>query len=64
MLSACGETYESLRKISETVELEGIPVRTVNLEGLLLTKQGMREKDVSDRIILEKALKVLRESSR
>jgi len=64
MLSACGETYESLRKFSETVDLEGIPVRTVNLEGLLLTKQGMREKDVSDRIILEKALKVLRESSR
>ena len=59
-----GETYESLKKFSETVDLEGIPVRTVNLDGLLLTKQGMREKDVSDRIILEKALKVLRESSR
>ena len=64
MMSACGETYESLKKFSETVDLEGIPVRTVNLEGLLLTKQGMREKDVSDRIILEKALKVLRESFR
>jgi hypothetical protein len=27
--------------------LEGIPVRTVNLEGLPLTKQGMREKENS-----------------
>ncbi len=64
MLSACGETYESLMRFSETVDLDGIPVRTINLEGLLLTKQAMREKDVSDRIILEKALKVLRERSR
>ena len=64
MLSACGETYESLIKYSETVDLDGIPVRTVNLEGLLLTKQAMREKDVSDRIILEKALEVIRERSR
>lgn len=31
------------------------------LEGLLLTKQTMREKDVSDRIILERALETLKE---
>jgi predicted nucleotidyltransferase len=64
MLSACGESYESLNRFSETIDLDGVPVRTVNLEGLLLTKQAAREKDVSDRIILEKALKVLRERSR
>jgi hypothetical protein len=61
MLNACGETYETLQQYAETINLDGIPVRTINLEGLLLTKQTTRDKDVSDRIILERALKVLRE---
>ena len=61
MLNACGETYETLKKYAETLDVDGVPVRTINLEGLLLTKQTMREKDVSDRIILERALETLRE---
>jgi predicted nucleotidyltransferase len=61
VLNACGETYETLKQYAETVVLDGVPVRTINLEGLLLTKQSMREKDVSDRMILERALKMLRE---
>jgi predicted nucleotidyltransferase len=61
MLNACGETYETLKQYAETVDLDGVAVRTINLEGLLLTKQTMREKDVSDRIILERALETLRE---
>jgi hypothetical protein len=61
MLNACGETYETLQQYAETVDLEGIPVRTINLEGLFLTKQTTRDKDVADRIVLERALKVLRE---
>lgn len=61
MLNACGETYETLKQYAETVDLDGIPVRTINLEGLLLTKQTSREKDVSDRIILERALKTFQE---
>jgi predicted nucleotidyltransferase len=56
MLNACGETYETLKQFAETVELDGIPIRTVNLEGLLRTKQTMRDKDVMDRIVLERAL--------
>lgn len=62
MLNAYGMTYEALRPYAETIELEGIPVRTINLEGLLLTKQTLREKDVPDRIILERAREVLRAS--
>lgn len=58
MLNACGETYETLKQFTETVDLEGIPVRTVSLEGLLLTKQTMREKDIADRIVLERALQM------
>jgi len=61
MLNACGETYETLKQYAETLDLDGVPVRTINLEGLLLTKQTMREKDVSDRIILKRALETLKE---
>jgi hypothetical protein len=31
-------------------------VRTVNLEGLLLTKQTLRDKDIADRMVIERAL--------
>lgn len=60
MLNACGETYETLARYAETVDLDGLPVRTVNLEGLLRTKQTGREKDVADRIVLERALAMFR----
>jgi predicted nucleotidyltransferase len=56
MFSACGETYESLLPHAVTIDLDGIPVRTLDLEGLLKTKQSSREKDKLDRQILERAL--------
>lgn len=62
MLNACGETYETLKQYAETVDLDGIPIRTINLQGLLLTKQTTRDKDVSDRIILERALKTIQKN--
>lgn len=61
MLNACGETYETLKQYAETIDLDGLPLRTINLEGLLLTKQTMRDKDIADRIVLERALATLRE---
>lgn len=61
MLNACGETYDSLKQFAVSVDLEGIPVRTVNLEGLLRTKQTVRDKDVADRHILERALQTFRQ---
>lgn len=63
MLNACGQTYETLKPYAETIDLDGVPVRTVNLEGLLLTKRTNRDKDAADRIVLEKALEVLRKRS-
>lgn len=60
MLNANGHTYNTLSKYLEIIDLDGIPVRTINLEGLLLTKQTTRDKDVSDRIILERAIEVFR----
>jgi len=63
MLSANGQTFDTLRKYAETIDLDGIPVNTVNLEGLLLTKQTTRDKDIADRAILERAIDVLRARS-
>ena len=56
MLNAAGETYDTLKQYAETVDFDGLPIRTVNLQGLLRTKQSMRDKDVADRIIMERAL--------
>ncbi len=64
MLNANGQTYETLSPYAETVDFDGIPVRTVTLEGLLLTKQTLRDKDIPDRIILERALEVIRAKAR
>lgn len=59
MFNACGETYESLRPHATTVYIEEIPVRTIDLQGLLLTKKTTREKDVADRSVLERAIEFL-----
>lgn len=63
MLNANGHTYETLRPYAETIDLDGIPVQTVSLEGLLLTKQTTRDKDIADRAILERAIEVSRARS-
>lgn len=62
LLNANGLTYDTLKHYVEIIELDGIPVRTVSLEGLLLTKQTLRDKDASDRIIIERALEIIRKS--
>lgn len=64
MLNASGETYETLKPFAETVDLDGLQIRTINLEGLLRTKQTMRDKDGADRIILERALETFRNRSK
>jgi len=56
----CGETFETLRPFEITIDLDGVPLRTVTLEGLLRTKQSGRERDVSDRRIIEQALQARR----
>ena len=60
LFNACGESYETLKAYAEIIDLDGIPVRTLNLEGLLRTKQGAREKDSADRRVLELALEEYR----
>jgi predicted nucleotidyltransferase len=56
MFRACGETYESLLPFEQRIDLDGVPVRTVSLEGLLKTKQTYRDKDALDRVVIERTL--------
>ncbi len=60
MFNACGETYESLRPHAITIDFDGVPVRTLDIEGLLKTKQTLRVKDKLDRDILQRALEELK----
>ncbi len=42
MFNACGETFDSLLPHAITIELDGVPVRTLDIEGLLKPKQSAR----------------------
>jgi predicted nucleotidyltransferase len=61
IFKTCGETYESLKSHIEVVDLDGIPAKTLSLEGLIKTKQSMRDKDVLDRVVLERAIAVIQD---
>ena len=63
LLTANGQTYETLNRYAEVIDVDGIPVRTITLDGLLLTKQTLREKDAPDRLVIERALSLLRGSA-
>ncbi len=63
MFNACGETYESLQPNAVTIDFDGVAIRTVDIEGLLKTKQSSRDKDKLDRIILERALAEFKKES-
>lgn len=59
LLNANGQTSDTLSHYTQTIDLDGIPVKTVSLEGLLITKQSMRDRDVHDRMLIERALNIL-----
>jgi hypothetical protein len=48
----------------EAIRLDDVPIRVLNLEGLLLTKQGDHPKDRLDACILRPALEVLKSEKR
>ena len=62
MFNACGETYESLLPYAVTIDFDGVPIRTLNIEGLLKTKQSVRDKDRLDREILEQAIEAAKKA--
>lgn len=64
MLNANGENFDSLKDHVEIIDLDGLPVRTIDLEGLLLTKKTQRDKDIVDRMVIERALDALKRNNR
>jgi len=56
MPAACGHAWEELAPYITRVEIEGVPIQVLSLEGLLLTKQGLRDKDKADAAVIRRAL--------
>lgn len=49
LFAANGQTYESLAPHVRTIEVDGVQIRTLDIEGLLKTKTDYRDKDRIDR---------------
>jgi hypothetical protein len=62
MPSIAGRSWEEMRRYVEVVDLDGVPLRVLSLEGLLLTKQGLRPKDQMDAAVLASAIEALGKS--
>ena len=54
LFAANGQTYETLIPHIRIVEINGISIRTLDIDGLLKTKTNFREQDIADRSILLK----------
>jgi hypothetical protein len=61
MPSACGHSWAELAPHIEDFSLEGVPVKVLGLQGLLLTKEGMRDRDRADHRVLSAALERLKD---
>lgn len=57
--SAAGVPWEALREYIEQIELDGVRLRILSLEGLLKTKTGNRPKDQMDAATILRALEQL-----
>ena len=57
---AADQTFESLKAHVQTVIFEGLPVVTLDVDGMLLTKKTSRETDIPDRLKLERLKNALR----
>ena len=49
LFAANGQTYESLQDHVRTLTVDGVEIRTLDIEGLLKTKTDYRDKDRIDR---------------
>lgn len=54
--AACGHPWAKLAPYVEQVQVDDVLVPVLSLEGLLLTKAGLRPKDQADRLLLERVL--------
>lgn len=58
---AASRSFDELRKHIQTVVLNGIPVVTLDVDGMLQTKRTSRESDIPDRLKLERLKNAMRE---
>jgi hypothetical protein len=58
LFAANGQTYESLQGHIRTLQVDGVDIRTLDIEGLLKTKTDYRDKDRIDREALERLRKL------
>jgi len=59
LFAANGEDYRSLQPHVRELEVEGVRIRTLDIDGLLKTKTDYRDKDRIDREALERLRKQL-----
>ncbi len=52
LFAANGETYDSVQAFIREVDIDGVMVRVLTIDGLLKTKTDDREKDVLDKQVL------------
>ena len=58
--SAAGHTWEELKSHVTRIEIDGVRVRVLDLEGLLKTKEVPRPKDQADAEAIRRALELLK----
>jgi hypothetical protein len=56
MPAACGHLWSELRNFIVERTVDGTRIRVLSLEGMLLTKEGMRDKDKADARVIRLAL--------
>ena len=54
LFAANGETYDSVQPFVRDVEVEGVMIRVLTIDGLLRTKTDYREKDILDKKMLNR----------
>lgn len=54
LFAANGQSYETMQPHVRELDIEGVPVRVLDIDGLLKTKTDFREKDILDRRMLER----------
>jgi hypothetical protein len=54
LFAANGQTYESVLSYVRELTVEGVLIRVLDIDGLLLTKTDYREKDILDKQVLSR----------
>ena len=52
LFAANGQTLEGLASYTVQIQIEGVEVQVLNIDGLLKTKTDFREKDILDKAVL------------